>query len=196
MIKRHQFEWLLHIHLMTSSRQIFVAWSTLYTVHLQVQTPRSSKLSLNHRSIQKGAGCGDAYQDTTTKYCCEYHNSSQNFDVINILQPVKIVKVDTFTLYTTNVLSLFQANLYKFYSRLNTAHGSNLPEVRLNFNFSSQLVFHITFSQLGFKQNLETALKFTVSNRLCASIQKFAVNNHYFFQWLNNQDKTSATCMK
>lgn len=190
MIKRHQFEWLLHIHLMTSSRQIFVAWSTPYTVHLQVQTPRSSKLSLNHRSIQKGAGCGDVYQDTTTNYCCEYHNSSQKFDVINILHQVKIL------LKLTHLLSLPLANPYKFYSRLNTAHGSNLPEVGLNFNFSSQLVFDITFCQLGFKQNLETALKFTVSNRLCASIQKFAVDNHYFFQWLNNQDKTSATCMK
>ena len=103
-----------------------------------MQTPRSSKLLLNHRSIQKGAGCGDAYQDTTTKYCCEYHNSSsQKFDVINILHQVKIVKVDTFTLYTTKVLSLLLANLYKFYLRLNTAYGSNLPEVGLNFNFSS-----------------------------------------------------------
>lgn len=76
--KRHQFEWLFHIHLMTSSHQIFVAWSTLYTVHLSVQTPRSGTLLLNRRNIQKGAGCGDAYQDVTIK-CCEYYNSSWKF---------------------------------------------------------------------------------------------------------------------
>ena len=31
----------------------------------------------------------------------------------------------------------------------------HLPEMRLNFNFSSQLMFHMIFLQLGFEQNLK-----------------------------------------